>query len=196
MRGSARNIAASRVRPALSRLLGETTALLATVFRRALVRSLSGWRRWALSCLSTTPSKGCLGHPAIPLGSGLDVRILLGQELFQVTANCTYADLMLLLAPLVWRPRRSLAANAAVLSLLVPGVFVFNLARLVLAVELHGRGLSWDQAITCRTRSSTWRSSPAPSSSLCARIVPPDTRKLLQGLTSNRAGERIAPQSR
>lgn len=87
-----------------------------------------------------------LGHPAIPLGSGLDVRILLRQELFEVTANCTYADLMLMLAPLIWRPRRSLTANAAVLALLVPGVFAFNLARLVLAVELHGRGLSWDQA--------------------------------------------------
>lgn len=87
-----------------------------------------------------------LGHPAIPLGSGPGVGILLAQGFFEVTANCTYADLMLTLAPFTWRFHRSPGANAAALALLVPGVFAFNLVRLVLTVDLHGRGLSWDRA--------------------------------------------------
>ena len=87
-----------------------------------------------------------LGHPAFPVGSGPAAGILLSQGFFEVTANCTYADLMLTLAPFVWRFHRSAGANAAALALLVPAVFVFNLARLVLAVELHARGLSWDRA--------------------------------------------------
>ena len=87
-----------------------------------------------------------LGHPAIPLTSGAWVGILLSQGSFEVTANCTYADLTLTLAPFVWRFHRPWRANAAALALLAPGVFALNLARLALAVDLHARGLSWDRA--------------------------------------------------
>lgn len=62
---------------------------------------------------------------------------------FVADRDCTYVDLILCSLPLLWRVRRSLADNAAVLASFAAVVVVVNLARATLAIYVTARGGSW-----------------------------------------------------
>ncbi len=85
-----------------------------------------------------------LGHHSVPLedASGLDIAVA-GAGRFAVTANCTYADLVLITAPFCWRFRRSLATNLGRLAALTAAVLSLNVVRVVLALHFFHRGATW-----------------------------------------------------
>lgn len=95
--------------------------------RRALVASLA-----------------LLGHHSVPLedASGLYIAVA-GAGRFAVTANCTYADLVLITAPFCWRFGRPLAVNLWRLATLTAAVLSLNVARVALALHFYRRGASW-----------------------------------------------------
>ena len=83
----------------------------------------------------TLPALGC---PVKVNGYTLDV---LGHP-FEISSYCTYVDLMICSFPLLWRVRRRLAANLAVLAGFAGIVALVNLARVLLAVYGMAKGAS------------------------------------------------------
>jgi len=64
---------------------------------------------------------------------------------FGLSRNCTYVDLMLVLAPLFWRPARSVAANAGRLGTMVAALALFNFLRVTFAIHMNvSEGLDWE----------------------------------------------------
>jgi hypothetical protein len=61
-------------------------------------------------------------------------------ELFAITANCTYADLVLVLAAFLWRFGRPAAENALRLLLSAAVVLAANVARVIASVALVDAG--------------------------------------------------------
>jgi hypothetical protein len=66
-----------------------------------------------------------------------------GLQAFLVTANCTYADLVLAAAPFCWATGLGLRRNVARLGLLTAAVAALNLARLTWAVSAFAQGVAW-----------------------------------------------------
>lgn len=64
-------------------------------------------------------------------------------QVFVVTANCTYADLVLTAAPLCWAAGLGLRRNLVRLGLLAAAVATLNLARLTWAVAAFAQGVAW-----------------------------------------------------
>jgi hypothetical protein len=65
---------------------------------------------------------------------------------FGISADCTYLDLFLILAPLLWRAGRPFTRNVGRLALAAAGVFAVNLLRIALAVRMVQAGASWTVA--------------------------------------------------
>ncbi|MFP5285098.1 MAG: hypothetical protein ACLGI9_05105, partial [Thermoanaerobaculia bacterium] len=119
---------------ALGAALGLYYALEWRFLRTALCDALM----WALPLL---------GHTAVPLASGSSTLLLAGDRVgVAITANCSYADLILTLAPFCWRFRRGLGANLLCLAAVAAAVLPVNVARLVLAVHFTLGGARWPLA--------------------------------------------------
>jgi hypothetical protein len=89
-----------------------------------------------------------LGHAVGIDWSGPDPALELSGRDFAVTANCTYMDLALVLAPLCWRARRGLYRNALVVALMSMAVLLLNPLRVVFAIHLTIKGAGWTYAHT------------------------------------------------
>lgn len=88
-----------------------------------------------------------LGHSAVLLTPGSSILLLTGGRMaVAITANCSYADLILTLAPFCWRFRRSLGANLLCLAAVAAAVLPVNVARLVLAIHFALAGARWSLA--------------------------------------------------
>jgi hypothetical protein len=88
-----------------------------------------------------------LGHAAHPLAQeSSNILLAGGRVAVAITANCTYADLILTLAPFCWRFQRSLKANLLCLAVVAAAVLPVNVARLVLAVHFALAGVRWPLA--------------------------------------------------
>lgn len=77
---------------------------------------------------------------------GVPLLILDYSHVFAVTNFCTYADLILITLPFCWRFRKPVIVN--VLRLLIAAAFIsfMNVWRIVLALYLHRKGVSWTLA--------------------------------------------------
>jgi len=85
-----------------------------------------------------------LGHQAVSLERGGGLYLALTQSgAYEISANCTYADLVLVLAPFVWRFDASLGRNLGRLAAVAAAVFSVNLARVALALHFHELGAPW-----------------------------------------------------
>lgn len=90
---------------------------------------------------------GFLGHSAVSVDNGGEFYLIVdGYRSFAITANCTYADLALVMAPFCWRLRTPLLANLARLAVIAVAVMIINIARVVLAIDLYQGGVSWSLA--------------------------------------------------
>lgn len=90
---------------------------------------------------------GLLGHGVTSLDLGDKIYLALtGSGAYEITANCTYADLVLVLAPFVWRVGRPLPSNLCRLTTMATAVFTIDLARVALAVHFHELDVSWQLA--------------------------------------------------
>jgi hypothetical protein len=67
---------------------------------------------------------------------------------YAVSANCTYLDLVLTLAPLYWRRMLRAPTNLRRLSVLALGILLGNVVRTSLALHLNARGVPWTLAHT------------------------------------------------
>ncbi len=76
-------------------------------------------------------------------GAGGMTALVCSGDLFRVTPNCTYAAVMAILAPLLWRYQRSVRRNIAHLLVLAAGMSLVNVVRLALAVSLYQQGGEW-----------------------------------------------------
>ncbi len=85
-----------------------------------------------------------LGHRVNTLNIGEDLLLVFGSHRgYEIGPSCTYVDLVLVLAPFMWRFRRPLSANLTRLAALMAAVFAVNAARVILALHLFERGGSW-----------------------------------------------------
>lgn len=92
-------------------------------------------------------SLGFLGHSAVSVDNGGGFYLLVdGYRSFAITANCTYADLALVMAPFCWRLRTPLILNLARLAVISAAIMIVNIARVVLAIDLYQGGVSWSMA--------------------------------------------------
>lgn len=66
--------------------------------------------------------------------------------LFYVSPNCTYIDLVLLIAPFWWRFRQTLRINFFRLLVLFVVIMSGNLVRITTALYFYDRGASWTLA--------------------------------------------------
>lgn len=90
---------------------------------------------------------GLLGHTAVSVDTGGGVYLLVdGYRSFAITANCTYADLALVVAPFCWRLRTPLILNLTRLAVISAAIMTVNIARVVMAIDLYQRGVSWSMA--------------------------------------------------
>ncbi len=104
--------------------------------RERLARAL----RWAL---------GFLGNTAQVVETTSGPALWVDQAaLYQITPNCLYLDVVLILSPFCWRFGKSLLANTWRLLLLWLAVLALNVWRVAIAVHMHGRGVSWVLAHT------------------------------------------------
>lgn len=88
-----------------------------------------------------------LGHTAVPLARESSSILLAGGRVaVAITANCSYADLILTLAPFCWRFQRSFGANLLRLAAVAAAVLPVNVARLALAVHFTLGGVRWPLA--------------------------------------------------
>jgi hypothetical protein len=80
----------------------------------------------------------------------VDTALLLAvdAELYAITANCTYVDLALTLAPLYWRRELPWSTNARRLAVLAMAILLGNVVRTSLALHLTSSGVSWTWAHT------------------------------------------------
>ena len=77
--------------------------LVALAFLIAIYFSLD-WvllRRLLRSCTAFVLDR--VGHHTASIGAGSELFLVVDSELFSITANCTYLDLFLTLAPFCWR---------------------------------------------------------------------------------------------
>jgi hypothetical protein len=85
-----------------------------------------------------------LGHSAVLLDPGASTILLAGDRVaVAITANCTYADLVLTLAPFCWRFQRGFRGNLLCLAAVAAAVVPVNVARLALAVHFALGGGRW-----------------------------------------------------
>lgn len=88
-----------------------------------------------------------LGHSAVSVDKGGGFYLLVdGYRSFAITANCTYADLALVMAPFCWRLRTPLILNLARLAVISAAIMIVNIVRVVLAIDLYQGGVSWGVA--------------------------------------------------
>ncbi|MBI5827483.1 MAG: hypothetical protein HZB22_07150 [Deltaproteobacteria bacterium] len=90
---------------------------------------------------------GLLGHRAVSVDNGGEFYLLVdGYRSFAITANCTYADLALVMAPFCWRLRTPLLLNLSRLAVISAAIMIVNIARVVMAIDLYQGGVSWSLA--------------------------------------------------
>ena len=64
---------------------------------------------------------------------------------YSLSRNCTYMDLVLLLAPLIWRPGRTAAFNFRQIGFLIAGLVAFNFLRVTFAIHMNvSEGIDWE----------------------------------------------------
>jgi len=71
------------------------------------------------------------------------VAMRVADKQFVISADCTYVDLFLVLAPFVWRVRQSVQRNLLRITATVAIVSVLNFLRVGLAIYYHAQGYSW-----------------------------------------------------
>ncbi|MBI4603691.1 MAG: hypothetical protein HY721_17190 [Planctomycetes bacterium] len=74
--------------------------------------------------------------------SGMDL-LRVNREAFQITADCTYLELSLLLLPFLWFRGASFRSNLARALGVVAAIQVVNLGRVLLAIHLHANCGDW-----------------------------------------------------
>ena len=88
-----------------------------------------------------------LGHHVAYADTGPEL-LAVDAEPYEITANCTYLDLFLTLAPFCWRRALPPAVNLRRLSLLAAAVLLGNVVRVSLALHLNADGMPWGLAHT------------------------------------------------
>jgi hypothetical protein len=91
---------------------------------------------------------GRAGHHTASIGAGSELFLVVDSELFSITANCTYLDLFLTLAPFCWGGGLRLSTNVRRLTALAVAIFLGNSARVSLALHLKAKGVPWALAHT------------------------------------------------
>ncbi len=117
--------------------LAAMAALLAAYFSldwMILRRLLRSWTAFILQRL---------GHQTASANNGSELYLVVDSEMYAMTANCTYADLFLVLAPFIWRAELGPAANLRRLLKLALAIFLGNVLRTSLALHLKAEGVSW-----------------------------------------------------
>ncbi|HWR13410.1 MAG TPA: hypothetical protein VN577_01175 [Terriglobales bacterium] len=101
------------------------------------------WLRLVLRfCTATFLS--WLGHEVRPVPSLQDIVLLVDRVAFSFSPNCTYAVLILLVSPFVWRLHLRWTQNVmrvAVLAIMIEGL---NVVRVALSIHLARQGVSWN----------------------------------------------------
>ncbi len=103
-------------------------------------------RRLLRSCTAFILQR--LGHQTVSTNNGSELFLIVDSEMYAMTANCTYADLFLVLAPFSWRAELGPSANLGRLVKLALVIFVGNVLRTSLALHLKAEGVSWKLAHT------------------------------------------------
>jgi hypothetical protein len=89
-----------------------------------------------------------LGHRTTEVGGRTDLLLDVDGHEYAFTANCTYVDLVLTLAPFCWRGRLPRGDNLRRLSALAAALLLGNVARIALALHLEAGGTPWTLAHT------------------------------------------------
>jgi len=84
-----------------------------------------------------------LGHEVACEDSKEEVLLTVDNRPFSFSPDCTYVDLILVLAPFCWSVRAGLRANVLRLLSLALIVSSVNLIRLIVALHLFAQGRSW-----------------------------------------------------
>ena len=132
-------------------LAGESLLLLLRVLGLGAALGLYYALEWrflrAALCDAVIRVLPLLGHTALPLAQESSSILLAGGRVaVAITANCSWADLILILAPFSWRFRRGLRANLLRLAAIAAAVLTVNVARLALAVHFTLGGARWSLA--------------------------------------------------
>jgi hypothetical protein len=122
--------------------LAAVAVLLAIYFSLEWVPLRRLLRSWAAFILRR------LGHRTVSLDNGSELLLVVDSDLYAVSANCTYADLFLVLAPFWWRIGSRPSRNLRRLVTLALAILVGNVARTSLAFHLTAKGIPWRLAHT------------------------------------------------
>jgi len=87
-----------------------------------------------------------LGHEAPLVVTGGAPMLVLRGTAYELTANCTYADLVLCGAPFAWRGTLSVRRNLLRLLFLSIAVLCLDVARVSVAIHLAQSGYGWSWA--------------------------------------------------
>ncbi|MBE9507215.1 MAG: hypothetical protein IMY86_04130 [Chloroflexi bacterium] len=103
-------------------------------------------RRLLRSCAAFTLRR--LGHCTASVDNGSELLLVVDSEPYAMTANCTYADLFLAVAPFCWRAELRPAGNLRRLVALALAIFFGNVVRTSLTLHLTAKGVPWALAHT------------------------------------------------
>ena len=89
-----------------------------------------------------------LGHQTESVDNGSELLLVVDSEPYAMTANCTYTDLFLSLAPFCWRAGLPPSGNLRRIVALALAIFFGNMLRTALALHLRAEGVPWAIAHT------------------------------------------------
>jgi hypothetical protein len=87
-----------------------------------------------------------LGRHTVSTEIGSQLFLVVDSEMYAMTANCTYADLFLVMAPFCWQAGLGPVENLRKLMKLALTIFFGNVMRTSLALHLKAEGVSWKLA--------------------------------------------------
>jgi exosortase/archaeosortase family protein len=73
-----------------------------------------------------------------------DSYLFVKENPFNITAACTYIDLVLIIIPLIWRIQRSLIRNLSMIIVVVCLILALNVLRIWGTIYFYLAGVSWE----------------------------------------------------
>lgn len=87
-----------------------------------------------------------IGHKVGGVDVGSNIFLIVDDRWFQITSNCTYMYLFMMLVPFIWYSKKQLLNNSLRLFELLIIIWLINIARVIFSVHLDLLGIAWNFA--------------------------------------------------